>query len=154
MQLGAEVGRDVDHAGELRDDGPLQRFGARVLEQVLLQRLGFRHQPLLALRDVFEPCALQPLHHDAHRAIAELQHSHDRAERADIVELVRQRVHHRALGRLHPPHRLHDAEQQALFALDDLVDQLNGFGICKSQRQDYVGIDDELAQGKDRQALH
>ena len=154
MQLGAEVGRDVDHARELRDDGPLQRLRARVLQQVLLQRLGFRHQPLLALRDVLEPRAFQSLHHDPHRAVAQLEHPHDGPERPDVVELVRERVHHRALGRLHPAHRFHDAEQEALFALDDLVDQLNGFGICEGQRQDYVGIDDELAQGKDRQSFH
>ena len=154
VQLGAEVGRDVDHARELRDDGALQRFGARVLEQVLDEGLAAGHQPLLALRDVVQPGALEPLHHDAHRAVAQLQHPHDRAERADVVELVRQRVHHGALGRLHPAHRPHDTEQQALLALDDLVDQLNGFGIGESQRQDDVGIDNELAQGKDRQAFH
>ena len=154
VQLGAEVGCDVDHARELRDDGALQRFGARVLEQVFTQRLGVRHQPLLALRHVGQPGALQPLHHDAHRAVAELEHPHDGAERADVVELVREGVHHRAFERLHPAHRLHDAEQQALFALDDLVDELNGFGISESQRQDNVGINDELAQGEDRQALH
>ena len=154
VQLGAEVGRDVDHARELRDNGALQRLGARVFEQVLVQRLAAGHQPLLALRDVVQPGALEPLHHDAHRAVAQLQHPHDRAERADVVELVRQRVHHGALGRLDPAHRPHDAEQQALLALDDLVDQLNGFGIGESQRQDDVGIDNELAQGKDRQAFH
>jgi len=66
VQLGAEVGRDVDHARELRDDGPLQRLRARVLQQILLQRLGLGHEPLLALRDVLEPRAFQSLHHDPH----------------------------------------------------------------------------------------
>ncbi len=154
VQLGAEIGSDVDDARELRDDRALQRFGAGVLEQVFGERLHVRHEPLLALRHVAQPRALQPLDHHPHRAVAEFEHPDDRAEGADVVELVREGVHHRALGRLHPAHRLHDAEQQALFALDDLVDQLNGFGICKGQRDDDVGIHNELAQGKDRQALH
>ena len=122
VQLGAEVRRDVDDAGELRDDRALQCFGARVLEQVLGERLARRHQPLVALSDVVETRASQALHHHADRAVAQLQHPDDGAERADVVELVRQRRHHRTFGRLHAAGRFHHAEQQALLALDDLVD--------------------------------
>ena len=154
MQLGAEIGRNVDHARELRDDGALQRFGARVLEQVLDEGLAVRHQPFFALGDFGEPRPPQPLHHDAHRAVAELEHANDRAERADVVELMRERVHHRALGRLHAAHRFHHTEQHALLTLDHFIDELDGFGIGKGQRQDDMGIDDELAQREDWEALH
>ena len=67
---------------------------------------------------------------------------------------MRERIHHGALGRLHPPHRLHHPEQQALLALDDFVDELNGFRIGQGQRQNDVGIDDELTQGEDGEPFH
>jgi len=141
VELGSEVRGDIDDARELRDDGALQRFGPGILECVFDQLLAPGHQPLLTLRDLFQTGSFESLDHHAHRAIAELQHPHDRAERADVVELVWQGVHDRAFGWLDPAHRFDDAEQHALLTLDDLVDQLNGFRISERQRQDDVGID-------------
>ena len=136
------------------DDRALQRLGAGVLEQVLDDRLAVRHQPFLALRDFRESRPPQSLHHHAHRAVAQFEHANDRAERPDVVELVRERVHHGAFRRLHAAHRFDHAEQHALLALDHFIDELNGFGIGEGQREDDVGIDDELAQREDREALH
>ena len=143
VQLGAEVGRDVDDARELRDDGALQRFGARVLERVFLQRFGFRHQPLFALRNVLEARALQPLHHHAHRAVVELQHPHNRAEGADVVQLMRERVHHGALGRLHPPHRLHHSDQRQHDGAELVDGKIPGKRLVAHDREahDVAGVD-------------
>jgi len=112
------------------------------------------HQVALALRDALEAGTLEPLHHHAHRAIAQLQHAHDGAEGADVVQLVGQGRHYRALGGLEAAGGLHDGEQQTLIALDDLVDELDGPGVGEGQRQHDVGIDDELAQRQDGKALH
>jgi len=134
VQFFAEVGGDVDHAGELGVHGALQRLGARVLEQRLGKHFVARDEPVLAGSELEQPGALQPLHHDTGGAVAELQHADQDPERAHLVQLVAARAHHGALGRLRAALRLHDAEQQTLVPLHDLVDELHGLRIAERER--------------------
>src|SRR5216117_834255 len=154
VQLLPQVGGDVDHAGELGVHGALQGFRARVLEHRVGKRLVARHQPMLGGDHLDEPRPLQPLHHDAHRAVAQFEHAHHGAERAHLVQLVGPGLHHRALGRLGAAQRPHHAEQQAFVPLHHLVDQLDGVRIGERHGQHDVRVDDDPAERQDRQAIH
>ena len=154
VQLLAQVGRDVDDAGELGMHGALQRLGARILRLDAGERLIGRDQPVLGGRDLLEAGALQALHHDAHRTVAQLEHAHDRAERADLVQLVRTGMHDGPLGGLGPAERFHDPQQQPFVTLHHLVDELYGVRVGERHRQHDVRIDDQPPQRQDGKTIH
>ncbi len=90
--------------------GTLQRLGAGVFDGGGGERLVARDEPVLGWPHLGQPGPLEPLHHHAHRPVAQLEHADDGAEGADLVQLVGVRLHHGAFRGLGAAHRLHHAE--------------------------------------------
>ena len=133
--------------------GAFQRLGAGVLDHALRHQLVARDQPVVGRDDLDEVGALEPLHHHPYRPVAQFQHPHHGAEGAYLIELFGSRLHDRTLGGLGAAERPHHAEQQALVALHHLIDEVHGVRVHEREGQDDVRVDDQLAEGQNRQSV-
>ena len=137
------VGRELDHALEEGERALGERLHLDLLvgRHRLLDQLDARLQVGAVLAHLEDAEALQPLHHEAQRAVREAEHLVDVGERADRVEVALERLVDRrvALGE--------DADHLAL--LHGLVDERDGALARHRERQHRLREQQRVAQRQD-----
>ena len=144
LQLLGEVRIALDDRGERLLDVAHQRLELGRLGGNLVGQLGdLGHQVGRLAHPAVDVDALAALDEDPHRPVGDLDHARDRADHADLEQVV-------GAGHLLVGMARGDHDQHAV-AAQDVVDQRDRAVLADGERDQRVGQRDGLAQRQDRQ---